>query len=72
MKMLSIGLITLGLTLTTPSLAEEIEWTLRIMNGQDDNAATLAAQKAGEEIDWALALASAALPCESHYQFWDA
>jgi hypothetical protein len=68
MKILSIGLVTFGLAMAAPSLAEEIEWTIRIMNGQNDNAATLAARQVGEDIDWQLALASAALPCEPHYQ----
>ena len=71
MKILSVGLIALGLALTTPSPAEEIEWSVRIMNGQDDDAATLAARRIGEEIEWELALAYAALPCEYRYIIWD-
>ncbi len=71
MKTLSIGFITLGLTMATLAPAEEIEWTLRIMSGQDNNAAMLAARQAVKEIDWALALASAALPCETQFHIWD-
>jgi len=68
MKSLAVGLIALGARLATPSLAEEMEWTIRIMDGQNDDAATLAARQIGEEIDWAIALASAALPCEPGFQ----
>jgi hypothetical protein len=72
MKILSLGLIALGLALTAPAPAEEIEWSIRVMNGQNDDAATLAARQVGDEIEWELALASAALPCEYRYVIWDA
>ena len=68
MKTLAIGLIALSAGLAAPVLAEEMEWTLRIMEGQNDDVATLAARQVGEEIEWELALASAALPCEPHFQ----
>jgi hypothetical protein len=71
MKTLSIGLIALGLALATPTLAEEVEWSIAIMNGMDDDAATVAAHRVGQEIEWELALASAALPCEHRYTVWD-
>lgn len=68
MKTLAIGLIALAATLAAPVLAEEIEWSVRVMNGQNDDAATLAARQIEEDIDWELALAAAALPCESPFQ----
>jgi hypothetical protein len=68
MKNLSIGLFTLGLALANPLQAEEMEWSIRVMNGEYDLSATLAAREVGEAIDWDLALASAALPCEPGFQ----
>jgi len=68
MKTLSISLFTLGLALANPLQAEEMEWSIRVMGGEHDQSATLAAREVGESIEWDLALASAALPCEPGFQ----